>query len=294
MTQLQAASQRFPDDLRIQLDLGVALVRSGRLEEAIAPLTRASNDSDLEDEADFLLGADAFERGDYAHALEECQGLEDSEHAERVLYIVEESNRRLGHLEEAKAAFHDLITRFPESGWTHLLMGNAYEDQQQFGKAIAEYQKALEADRTIPNVDFSIGYLYWRQQDFENARPWFEKEAADGCHSLANFYLGEMARGEKQYPNAERSYKRALVCDASNEQAHLRLGIVLADEKRYPDAIAQLKEAVRLRPDESSAHYHLAAIYSHLGRTAEANAEFKRVREIQAAKGQGVDVVREN
>jgi tetratricopeptide (TPR) repeat protein len=152
----------------------------------------------------------------------------------------------------------------------------------------------LAADPTIPSAQFAIGYLYWRQQDFEDAREWLGKEAAAGCHALANFYLGEMARGEKQLTNAEKLYRRALECDPSNEQAHLRLGVVLGDQHRYEEAITQLKEAARLRPDESSAHYHLASIYSHMGRTAEAKAEYSKVRQIQAAKDNGVDVSREN
>ncbi|MGH9614077.1 MAG: tetratricopeptide repeat protein [Bryobacteraceae bacterium] len=284
VAELQASARRFPDDTHIQFNLGLALVRKGRLKEAVAPLQKAAKDPTLASEAHFLLGADYFETADYTKAARELTGLENSSHSERVLYMIEESNRRTQHIEEAKAAFHQLITRYPDSAWTHYLLGTAYEDQQQLDKAIAEYKLALERDSTIPNANFAIGYIYWQQQDTENARDWLQKEALKGCHALANYYLGEIARTEGNLHNAEARYKRAIECDPSNGDAHMRLGIAMGDQKRYRDAVLQLKQAIRLQPNESSAHYHLASIYTQMGRTAEAKAEYQKVRQIQAAK----------
>ncbi len=294
ISRLEAEARRFPSDARVQFNLGLALVQAGRLDEAISPLKRAAQDPALAAEAHFTLGADYFESKKYLQAIQELEGLTESAHGEEVLYMIEESNRRLGRVDQAKAAFHQLITRYPDSAWLHYLMGNAYEDQQQFDQAIAEYEAALKKDPDIPNGNFAIGYIYWRQQDTENARRWLQKETQKGCHSLANFYLGELARGERDLAQAESYYRRALMCDPSNGEAHLRLGIVLAEEKRITEAISQLKQAIRLQPDSSSAHYHLAEIYSHLGRNAEAQAEYRRVRQIQAAKDNGTSLTGAN
>ncbi len=290
--ELREGARRFPADAHIQFNLGLALVRKGRLSEAITPLEKAAREPALAAEAHFLLGADYFENKEYAKAVTELTGLENSDHSERVLYMLEESNRRSGHTDAAKAAFHELMTRYPDSAWTHYLMGTAYEDQQQLEQAIEEYKLALVKDPGIPNANFAIGYIYWRQQDTENAREWLQKEAQKGCHGLANFYLGEIARAERDLKTAEVRYRRALQCDPSSADAHLRLGMVLEDQKRYNEAIAQLKEATVLEPNESSAHYHLASAYSQTGRKAEARVEYNKVRQIQAAKDNGVDVTR--
>ena len=292
LSQLQQAAKRFPQNTRIQYNLGLALSRKGRLREAVAPLKKAAADPALASEAHFLLGADYFEDKDYAAATNELRQLDRSVQRERVLYMLEESSRRTGHLDEAKAAFHELITNYPDSAWTHYLLGNAYEDQQELDKAIEEYKQALKKDPSIPNAEFIIGYLYWRQSDSENARTWLEKEAAKSCHGLANYYLGEIARAEKDLPKAESLYRRSLACDGSNSNAHLRLGMLLEEQKRYGEAAAQLKEATRLAPDISSGHYHLASVYRSLGRKAEAQIEFDKVRQIQTAKDNGVDVTR--
>ncbi|MGH9584015.1 MAG: tetratricopeptide repeat protein [Bryobacteraceae bacterium] len=290
ISEMEIAARRFPANTHIQFNLGLALVRSGRLEEAIAPLKKAARDSSLAPEAHFLLGADYFESKEYDKAVAELSGLVHSSHSARVLYMIEESNRRTGHVEQAETAFHELITRHPDSAWVDYLMGNAYEDQKQFDKAIGAYKQALQKDPGIPDADFAIGYIYWREQDTADAREWLEKEARRSCHALANFYLGEIARSDRDLHQAEARYRRALECDPSNSDAHLRLGIVLADQKRYKEAIAQLKKAVRLQPNGSSAHYHLAEVYSQLGRIVEAKAEYKKVRQILAAKDKGVPV----
>jgi tetratricopeptide (TPR) repeat protein len=290
--ELRRATLRFPDNRRIQLHLGWALVQKGQLREALVPLQKARQDRSLAHEARFLLGADYFESKQYSLATQELRGLQDSDHSERVLYMLEESNRRTGHVEEAKAAFHELISRYPDSAWTHYLMATAYEDQQKLDLAIDEYKQSLQKDPTIPNADFAIGYLYWRQQDNENARKWLKKETLRGCHGLANYYLGEIARTEGELGLAEASYRRSLACDPSNQGAHMHLGMVLQDQKHYGDAIRQFKEAIRLEPNESSAHYHLGSVYKQLGRMAEASAEYRKVREIQSASDKGTDVTR--
>jgi tetratricopeptide (TPR) repeat protein len=200
--------------------------------------------------------------------------------------MIEESDRRSGHLNEAKAAFHDLITRYPDSAWTHYLIATAYENQQELDKALSEYKAAYERDASLPNVKFAIGYLYWRRQDSDDAREWLQKETATGCHPLAEYYLGEIAREKRNYPEAESLYGRSLQCDPSNANAHMRLGVVLGDQKRYKDATTQLLEAVHLNPSDEAAHYRLAVIYRKLGENVKAEAEYAIVRQIQAHTSQ--------
>lgn len=259
----------------------------GKLDEAIAPLNRAARDPSLAGESHFLLGASYFEARQYQKAISELRGLENSAHAERVLYILEESNRLLNHETQARDAFRALNRQFPDSAWTHFLLATAYENQQQWDIAIQEYQKALQADPAIPNATFAIGYIYWREQNFDAARDWLQKEAAHGCHALANFYLGEIAQRNQSPPAAERFYRNALQCDSSLAAAHARLGLLLAQLKRYQESIVQLKEAVRLDPGNSSSHYHLATVYRQLGRKTEAEAEYVKVRQLKAAADAG-------
>jgi tetratricopeptide (TPR) repeat protein len=290
LPKLQKAARLAPRNPHIQFNLGLALLRTGKLSEAVAPLSKAKQDPSLNAEARFLLGVDYFEARKYAQAIAELTGLDGGSHAERVLYMLEESNRYSGQLEQAKQAFRALNERYPDSAWTHYLMATAYEGQQQMDNALAEYKQALKKDPSIPNVNFAIGYIYWRRQDTEEARKWLEIENRSGCHSLANYFLGEIARSNKDEEKAQAYYRRSIACDPSYADAHLRLGMMLANQKRYTEAIQEFKSAIRLKPEQSSAHYHLASLYRRLGQTANAKAEYDEVKRIQAAANESTDL----
>jgi tetratricopeptide (TPR) repeat protein len=290
LQKFHAAARLDPANSEIQLNLGLALLRAGKLVDALTPLQNAARSPASSAEAHMLLGVDYFESRQYAKAIDELKELQNGPQQDRVLYMLEESYRLTGNKVAARDAFREIDRRFPNSAWTHFLLGSAYESQQQPEKAIAEYREAVDKDPAIPNARFAIGYLYWRQQNAEQARPWLEQEAQRGCHSLAYFYLGEIARGEKDGAKAEGFYRRAIACDSSNADAHLRLGVVLTDQKRYREALVELKKAVSLSPDQATPHYHLGALYRQMGRKAEADSEYKKVREIHAATDNGVDV----
>src|SRR6202022_468702 len=91
-----------------------------------------------------------------------------------------------------------------------------------------------------PNAIFAIGYLYWRQQDYEAAKPWLEKELSNqACHAPAAFYLGKIARTGQDLHAGGRLYRKAIECDPGMANAHLRLGTVLAEMNQNQEAVQE-------------------------------------------------------
>ena len=272
-------------DSKFQFNLGFELLQKGHLTDALVHLQKSAKDPAFSGESRFLLGVDWFELRNYEKAIAELTDLVDSAHAERVLYMLEESNRLMNRQEQARQFFRQLNQRFPDSAWIHFLMATAYENQEQLDKAISEYKQALQKDHSLPNANFAIGYLYWRQQNSEEAKPWFETEVRAGCHALANFFLGEIARTNTDPQKAEFFYRQSIHCDPSYPDAHLRLGMVLETQHHYSEAIAELKKAVALKPDQSAPHYRLALLYRKTGQTAKAEDEYAQMHRLQAASG---------
>ena len=213
--------------------------------------------------------------------LDKAVGLQGTD-VPHILYLMEECNRLTQRVQEAREAFIRLNREFPDSAWTHLLLGNALESQDKPEQAIAEYKLALAADAAVPNTNFAIGYIYWRQQDFRYARAYLTAETKRSCHSLAYQYLGEIARSEGNLASAEHAHRQAIQCDSTAGAPHLRLGIVLDEQHRYPEAITELKLAARLLPDDAAPHYRLGTVYREMGRRADAEAEFALVRQKQS------------
>ena len=263
----------------------MALVRGGRPKEAIIHLQEAASDPRLSSEARYLLGAAYFSLADYARAVTQLQDLTDPARADHVLFLLEESNRLLGRVKEARQYFVTLNRGFPDSPWLHFLLGAAYENQSEPEKAISEYQLALARDPHQPNASFAIGYLYWRQQDYAAAKPWLEKELShQTCHAPASFYLGEIARSGQDFPAGARFYRAAIACDPGMANAHLRLGTLLADMNQDRAALEELRRAAQIDPENPSPHYRLALVYKKLKRTADADREYDAVNRLQAAR----------
>jgi tetratricopeptide (TPR) repeat protein len=245
-------------------------------------LQRATADAGLAPEAHYLRGAAYFEAGDYVNAAADLKDLASAAHAEHVLYLLEESYRLTGRMQEARETFRQLNRGYPDSAWLHYLLAEAYENQAENEKAIEEFKASLNKNPAQPNANFAIGYIYWKDQSYEDAKGWLQKElVTQPCHSLASYYLGEIARTDRDAAAAAGFYRRAIQCD--NVEAHIGLAIVLSELHHEDQAIQELQRAIRLDSGNETAHYRLAVLYKKLGRKREAAAEYARVKQMHDA-----------
>jgi len=280
----QRAAKADPANLQLQLNLGLAYIRSGRSDDAIAPLQRAVSDHNLAPDAHYLLGAAYFQSGQYAKVAEQLAGLDQGAHAEHVLFMVEESARLTGANAKARQAFHELNQRFPDSPWLHFLMGAAFESQPDHERAIVEFKSALSKDPHLPNANFAIGYIYWKDRAFEDSRPWLARELeVQPCHALAAYYLGDAAQALGQKQDALRYFQQSVTCNNRNQKAHLGLGILLAELNRDQEALGELQAAAHLDEKDATVHYRLALLYKKLGRKSDSAAEYAKVQQIHDA-----------
>jgi protein O-GlcNAc transferase len=145
----------------------------------------------------------------------------------------------------------------------------------------------LQVRPGMPEVNFAIGYIYWKQQDYLQAQPWLEKELTiQPCYAAAHHYLGDIQRRTGNADAAAKRFRQALRCDANWADPYLGLGAVLEEQKQFGEAIRLLREFVRRQPDRADGRYRLARALQGAGRTAEAAAEFRKVEEMKAAANQ--------
>jgi len=134
-----------------------------------------------------------------------------------------------------------------------------------------------------PEAHFGLGYLYWKQRRWEEARREFEAElASQPQHVQALTYLGDAEMHADREKSAEQHLRGALALDAGIRLAHLDLGILLAARKESDEAARHFREAIRIDPAKPDAHYRLGRLWSSLGRQQEAQAEFDKVKALAA------------
>ena len=147
--------------------------------------------------------------------------------------------------------------------------------------ATAEFEAAVKASPVPPEAHFGLGYLYWKQQRFDEACREFEAELANQPqHAQALTYLGdaEMHLGRKSRPR--QHLRRALALDKNIRLAHLILVSFLPQETSPEEAARRFREAIRIDPSKPDAHYRLGRLLNSLGREQEAQAEFEKVKKL--------------
>jgi len=162
-----------------------------------------------------------------------------------------------------------------------MLLGEVLDAANQVVQATAEFEAAVKAPLPEPEAHFGLGYLYWKQKRFEEARREFQAELANQPrHTQALTYLGDAEMHSKSEKTAEEHLRRALSLDSNIRLAHLDLGILLANRSDPAAAASQFREAIRMDATKPDAHYRLGRLLRSMGREREADAEFARVKEL--------------
>jgi len=141
--------------------------------------------------------------------------------------------------EEAEEAVDD--------AYAHYKRGDAYDDIQEYEKAIAEYNKAIEL-----NPNYASAY-YNR-----------------GC---ANAEMG-------QYSEAIADYDRALELCPNHFLAYYNRGLVYSRIGENEKAIADYNRAIQVDPDDADAYYSRGLAYNKKREAAKAVSDLEKCIEL--------------
>jgi tetratricopeptide (TPR) repeat protein len=191
----------------------------------------------------------------------------------------------------ALAVARQILEQSPDSVAAHVLNGEALDGIGRTQEAIAEFQTALQLSPHEPNLNFGLGYLYWRSHQYDEATNAFQKELTiDPKNAQAVLYLGDIAAKRNDFGAAVPLLQQALQLRSDLRLAYLDLGNIYIEQKRYPDAVAAFRSAEKLDPTQSDAHYHLARLYKDMGNQQASKEEFEAVRQLQKKKQEGTDL----
>src|SRR5207244_2768357 len=136
MSEFQAAIAPFraaiaaePDNMQARTLLGLSYYGAKRFTEAVKSLQVAAKSDPGNTELRRVLAQSCLWAKDYSCALEE---------------------------------FRHILERDPDSAATHILTGEALDGLGRTPEAIAEFQAAAKAAPREPEVNFGLGYLYWK------------------------------------------------------------------------------------------------------------------------------------
>jgi tetratricopeptide (TPR) repeat protein len=184
-------------------------------------------------------------------------------------------------LAKAQQALTRAVDLEPSSPRTHLILAESLADSGKFTDAVREYQTTINLAPNLDGAYIGLASLYWKQRQFEQARPLLEKILAKSpADPEANGMMADILQHDNKDDDAERHAKLALSGNPNLIETHVVLARIYVDRQQPALAIAELQKVIKADPD-GSYHFLLYRAYKMSGDQQAANealAEFRQLR----------------
>ena len=259
-------------------NLGVALSKRNRLEEAIDHYSKALSINPNITNAHNNLGAALAKQGKLDEAINHyTQTLRiNPSHANAHNNLgVALSDR--GELKEAMKHYLEALRIDPDFADAHYNLGLAYNDQNKLEKAMKHYSEALRKKPVFAEANYSLGLALATQGRLKEAVSHYsEALRIKPDFTEAHYNLGLALYNQGIFNKSIRHYKEALRIKPDFAEAHYNLGLALAGQGQGEEAIRHLKEALRIKPDYTEAHNNMGVVLTQQGAVKEAVGHFQQ------------------
>jgi Flp pilus assembly protein TadD len=248
-----------PENSMAQNNLGLALFRRGRVDEAFAHYREAIRSNPTNLEARYNLALASMHVGRFDDALreyEEILRLKPDFAAGHNNYGA--ALLKTGRTDNAAAEFRRALQLDPNLAIAHLNLGEILLQSDRVAEATTELETAARLDPTSAEARFNLGNALAAQDRFRDAIAHYEL-AIQLQPRNAEFHVnaGNALLQLDQVDAAAKEYKTALQFDPASADAHNNLGLILLHTHKISDAITHFEKALQSRPAFPAAQQNL-------------------------------------
>ena len=217
-----------------------------------------------------------FGAGRYQEAVEQLRKLPDDPVDLDGFYWLGRAYKQL-----AGATLASLTEQAPDSYRIDQLTAERLEQNTEYEKALAAYQRVFRKQPAAGGVRYALGNVYWKIRRFEEAETWLRRELkTNPHHSSAHYRLGNLYADQGKAEQAITHLERALAAGTSFPTVRLDLGRALSAAGRQKEAVEQLRAHAAANPTDDRVRYLLAQAYRSLGRLDEAKQAMLEYRQL--------------
>src|SRR5271165_4513952 len=159
----------------LQLNLGLALFKAGKFQEAIQPFNAELIKHPGDQRLTILLGMSHYGMGDYAGAIPYLQEAVKKDTQSLPLRLtLAHSCLWTKQYQCVLDVYKQILDLNAESAEADMLAGEALDEKGDNAGATEQFRAAVRANPKEPNVHFGLGYLLWAQSRFAEAAPEFQ------------------------------------------------------------------------------------------------------------------------
>jgi tetratricopeptide (TPR) repeat protein len=262
----------------LQMDLGLALFKTNRFQDAIRPFTEELKKHPGDHRLLILLGMSHYGMGDYLIAVPYLKraAAQDPQNLPLLLAL---AHACLWSKQDACVmdVYKQILGLNAESAEADMLAGEALDEEGKVAEATQQFRAAVRTNPHEPNVHFGLGYLLWEQKQYEEAAKEFQAEIENDPSSAQSYaYLGDTWVELNDYHRALPELEKAATLAPAIAFVHRDLGVVYASMDRKDEAVVELKKSIELDPKDVSPHWRLGHLYQSMGKKDEAKAELEK------------------
>jgi tetratricopeptide (TPR) repeat protein len=271
--ELYRRSLDFEDLPDTRVDLAIAELQHQHPDEALADAQRALSVDSNNVRALGVRGRSWIAKQDYAKAAEALSRVVtlDPHPDLETVYSLGICLLQTNDKQRAATVFEQMVRAAGDSGSIRVLIGRAYRDADNMPAAIREFEKAIALDPKTPHAHYFLGLANlavneWRatpavRDEFHKELEYYPRDY------LANYMLGFLASGERNYAESERYLKTALEANASWPEPWLYMGLNAYAQSDMKHAEECFRKAIDLTGlDEARSNYQIRRAYVDLGR----------------------------
>jgi tetratricopeptide (TPR) repeat protein len=160
--------------------------------------------------------------------------------------------------------------------------GTAYWSKGDYGRAIADYNRAIELNPKLAKAYTNRGNAHHGKGDYDRAIADYNRGIElDPNYDTAYNGRGNAYTGKSEYDRAIADYNRAIELNPKYAVAYNSRGWAYYKKGDYDRAIADLNRAVELNPEFALAYRNRGYVYRHKGDYTRAMADYGRAIEIK-------------
>ena len=166
-----------------------------------------------------------------------------------------------GQVDEAITCYQKALNINPGYAEAHYNLGNAFLHERRVDEAIRQYQSALEIKPDFTEVHIKLGGALL-QKGQVNEAVMHLKKALDirPDYAMAHACLGVALLQKGQVDEAIIYFQKAVELEPLNAEFHDHLGYALLQKGQLDEAITHLREALKIKPDYPDAGFNLARV----------------------------------
>ncbi len=171
--------------------------------------------------------------------------------------------------------------RSPVNARMYYQIANDYYEQQNYEKAIENYNMAILLNPVLSEAYFNRALCYYKMRNYKKAIEDYTKAAdLDPHNPIIYNNRGDCYYRVKEYDKAMQDYEKALSINPHYLKAYYNRGLTYAALERYGKAIEDFTKAIEIKPDFADVWHLRGLAKEYNGDYEGAEEDFKKALEL--------------